>query len=76
MEEEHGCARARCQYMLEMFLCWVPCPPSSFLTKIRQLKLPQVADEQVLGLQVPVENLPAMDVAQSPEQLEQKDLEG
>lgn len=53
-----------------------PLPPSSFLTKIRQLELPQVADEQVLGLQVPVEDPPAMDVAQTPEQLEQKDLEG
>lgn len=62
--------------MLEMLLCWVLHPPSSFLTKIRQLELPQVADEQVLGLQVPVENPPAMDVAQSTEQLEQKDLEG
>lgn len=66
----------------DALLLGLPPPPPprslhecSFLTEIRQLELSQVADEQVLGLQVPVEDPPAVDVAQSSEQLEQEDLE-
>lgn len=45
------------------------------LTKVGHLEFSQVADEQVLGLQVPVEDPPAMDVAESSQQLEHEDLQ-
>lgn len=43
-------------------------------TKVSQFEFPQVADEQVLGLQVSVEDSAAMDVGETPQQLEHEDL--
>lgn len=45
------------------------------LTKVGQLELSEVADQQVLGLQVPVEDPAAVDVAEAAQQLEHEDLE-
>ena len=46
------------------------------LTKISQLQLPSLVDEQVLGLQVPVQDLAAVAVGEAPEQLEHENLQG
>lgn len=48
---------------------------SASLTKVGHLEFSQVADEQVLRLQVSVEDPPAVDVTESPQQLEHEDLE-
>lgn len=48
---------------------------SASLTKVCHLEFSQVADEQVLRLQVSVEDPPAVDVTESPQQLEHEDLE-
>lgn len=45
------------------------------LTKICQLELPSVVDEQVLRFEVSVENFPAMAVSQATQDLKQEDLE-
>lgn len=47
---------------------------SASLTKVGHLEFSQVADEQVLRLQVSVEDPPAVDVTESPQQLEHEDL--
>lgn len=47
----------------------------SSLTKVGHLEFSQVADEQVLRLQVSVEDPPAVDVAESSQQLEHEDLQ-
>lgn len=44
------------------------------LTKVGQLELPSLVDQQVLGLQVSVENFPPVAVGQTTEQLEEKQL--
>lgn len=44
------------------------------LTKVGQLELPSLVDQQVLGLQVSVENFPLVAVGQTAEQLEEKQL--
>lgn len=43
-------------------------------TKVGQLELPSLVDQQVLGLQVSVENLPLVAVGQTSQQLEQEEL--
>lgn len=45
-----------------------------FLTEVGQLEFSEVADEQVLGLQVSVEDPSAVDVAETSQQLEQEHL--
>lgn len=47
----------------------------SSLTKVGHLEFSQVADEQVLRLQVSVEDPPAVDVAERSQQLEHEDLQ-
>lgn len=44
------------------------------VTEVSQFELPQVADEQVLGFEVPVQDPPTVDVGQTPQQLEHEDL--
>lgn len=44
-------------------------------TKVGQFEFSQVADEQVLRLQVSVEDPPAVDVAETSQQLEHEDLQ-
>lgn len=46
----------------------------SFFTKVSQFKLSSVVDEQILGLQVSVENLPPVTVRQASQDLKQKNL--
>lgn len=48
--------------------------PGISLTKVSQLQLAPLIDEQVLGLQVPVQDLAAVAVGQAPEQLEHVNL--
>lgn len=45
-----------------------------FFTKVSQFKLSSVVDEQILGLQVSVENLPSVTVRQASQDLKQKNL--
>lgn len=45
-----------------------------FFTKVSQFKLSSVVDEQILGLQVSVENLPPVTVRQASQDLKQKNL--
>lgn len=49
-------------------------PPSPSLTEVGQLQLPLLVDEQVLGLQVPVQDLAVVTVGEAPEQLEHENL--
>lgn len=55
------------------------CSSSSFslspLTKISQFELSPLIDEEILGLQVPVENFPLVTIRQPSQNLEQEDLE-
>lgn len=46
------------------------------LTKVSQLELSSVADQQVLRLQVAVQDVPLVDVGQASQQLEQEELRG
>lgn len=46
-----------------------------FLTEVGHLEFSQVADEQVLRLQVSVEDPPAVDEAERSQQLEHEDLQ-
>jgi len=46
------------------------------LTEISQFEFSLLIDEQVLGLQVPVENFPLMTIRQPSQNLVQEDLEG
>lgn len=45
------------------------------LTEISQFEFSFLVDEQVLGLQVPVENFPLVTIRQPSQNLEQEDLE-
>lgn len=45
------------------------------LTEIGQFEFSSLVDQEVLGLQVPVENLPLVTVRQPPQNLEEEDLE-
>lgn len=45
-------------------------------TKVGQLELAALVDQQVLGFQVSVQNLPPMTVRQAAKQLEKKELRG
>lgn len=49
-------------------------PGSSVLTEVGKLQLPPLVDEQVLGFQVPVQDLAAVAVGKAPEQLEHENL--
>lgn len=48
------------------------CPP----TEVSQLELSPLVDEQVLGLEVSVQDLPPVAIGQAPQQLEHEDLRG
>ena len=52
-----------------------PCLCDEALTKVSQLELAPLVDEQVLGLEVAVENLTLVAVRQASEQLEHEDLQ-
>jgi hypothetical protein len=43
------------------------------LTEIGQFQLANLADEQILGFQIPVQDLAFVDVRQASQQLEQKE---
>lgn len=45
------------------------------LTKVGEFQLSSVANEEVLGFQVAVKNVPLVDVGQTSQQLEQEELE-
>ena len=47
---------------------------SAVFTKVSQFEFPSVIDEQILGLQVPVEDFPSVTVRQPSQDLEQKNL--
>lgn len=49
-------------------------PVGGSLTKVSQFEFSQVADEQVVRLQVSVQDPTTVDVTESPEQLEHEDL--
>lgn len=57
---------------LQGSLMWREAKP----TKVGQLELSTLVDQQVLGFQVSVENLPPMTVRQAAKQLEKKELRG
>lgn len=47
----------------------------NLLTKVGEFQLSSVANEEVLGFQVTVKNVPLVDVGQTSQQLEQEELE-
>lgn len=57
---------------LQGSLMWREAEP----TKVGQLELSTLVDQQVLGFQVSVEDLPPMTVRQAAKQLEKKELRG
>lgn len=54
---------------------WVADRSRSLLTEICQFEFSSLVDQEVLGLQVPVENLPLVTVRQPSQNLEEEDLE-
>ena len=52
-----------------------PAGGAALLTEVGQLELSQVADEQVVRLQVSVQDPAAVDVAEASQQLEHEDLQ-
>lgn len=65
-----GCTSRSCSFFPSQKNPWRASP-----TKICQLELPSLVDEQVLGFEVSVEDFPAVAISQATEQLEHEDLQ-